>query len=230
MNYLALAQKLVEKCGISGAGPVTTSGQAGELRRVTGWINEAWSSIQQSRQDWDWMRSSVSFQTVADKAIYSPAECGVTDLAEWLMNSKNCTFRCYLASVGVRSEIDLSYMNYENWRDFYQFGNMRLARSRPMTITITPDNSIGLGLTPDSADYTIVGDYFRDVSVLSADTDIPAMPARFHMLIIYQAMQYYAQYEADEYTRQTAEREYRKMLANMVTAQLPEVTMGGPLA
>ena len=230
MNYLALAQKLVEKCGISGAGPVTTVGQAGELKRVTGWINEAWSSIQQVRPDWEWMRASASFQTVAGQSTYTPAQCGVTDLAEWIMNSRDCTFRYYLASVGVRSEIDLSYTPYDAWRDQYQKGSMRLAQSRPMAITITPGQSIGLGMTPDSADYTIVGDYFREPSAMVADTDIPAMPARFHMLIVYQAMQYYAQYEADEYTRQTSEREYSKMMGRMTIAQLPEVTIGGSLA
>lgn len=230
MNYLALAQKLVEKCGISGAGPVTTAGQTGELKRATGWINEAWSAIQQVRPDWEWMRASASFSTVAGQATYTPAQCGVTDLAEWMMNSRNCTFRCYLASVGVRSEMDLSYMPYGDWRDTYQMGNMRLSQSRPMSITITPDQSIGLGMTPDSTDYTIVGDYFREPSALVADTDIPGMPARFHMLIVYQAMQYYAQYESDEYTRQTSEREYNKMMGRMTIAQMPEVTIGGALA
>lgn len=230
MNRLALAQKLVEKCGISGAGPVTTIGQTGELKRAVGWIDEAWSTIQQVRPDWEWMRASASFSTVPAQATYTAAECGVADLGEWIMNRRDCTFRCYLASVGVRSEIDLSYMPYDTWRDTYQFGNMRLSQSRPMAITITPDQSIGLGMTPDSADYTIVGDYFREPSAMAADVDIPAMPARFHMLIVYQAMQYYAQYEGDEYVRQTSEREYTKMMGRMAIAQLPEVTVGGALA
>lgn len=230
MNKLALAQKLVEKCGISGAGPVTTIAQTGELKRVVGWIDEAWTAIQQVRPDWEWMRASASFSTVAGQATYTAAQCGVADLAEWIMNSRDCTFRCYLTSAGVNSEIDLSYMPYGSWRDLYQFGNMRLVRSRPMSITITPDQSIGLGMTPDSAGYTIVGDYFREPSMMTIDADIPAMPTRFHMLIVYQAMQYYAQYEGDEYVRQTSEREYNKMMGRMTIAQLPEVTVGGALA
>ena len=230
MSYLALAQKLVEKCGISGVGPVTTIGQVGELKRVTGWINEAWSAIQQVRADWEWMRASVSFSTVAGQATYSASQCGAFDLAEWIMNTKDCTFRSYLASVGVASEISLSYMPYEGWRNTYQKGSMRIARARPMSITITPDQSIGLGMTPDSADYVIVGDYFREPSAMTADADSPAMPARFHMLIVYQAMQYYAQYEGDEYMRQTSEREYSKMMGRMTIAQLPEMTLGGALA
>lgn len=230
MNKLALAQKLVEKCGISGAGPVTTVAQTGELKRVVGWIDEAWTAIQQVRADWEWMRASALFSTVGGQATYTAVQCGVTDLAEWIMNSRDCTFRCYLTSSGAVSEVDLSYMPYDAWRNVYQFGSMRAAQSRPMSITITPDQSIGLGMTPDSADYTIVGDYFREPSVLADDAAIPAMPARFHMLVVYQAMQYYAQYEGDEYVRQTAEREYNKMMARMTIAQLPEVTVGGALA
>lgn len=225
-----MAQMLAQKCGISGTGPTTVIGQTGELKRVIGWIGESWLNIQQVRQDWEWMRGSVAFQTVPGQATYTAADAGITDFAEWVMNSKACTFRNYLASVGVGSEIFLSYMPYETWRDTYQYGAMRLTKSRPVAITITPDQSIGLGLTPDTAGYTVVGDYFKTPSEMTVDTDVPGLPARYHMLIVYQAMVYYAMYEEDEYLRQMAETQYRRMMASMTIAQLPEVRFGGGLA
>jgi len=230
MNFLALAQKLVEKCGISGTGPTTVANQTGELKRAVNWINEAWLNIQQSREDWDWMRGSVSFQTVPNQATYTQQQCGITDLAEWLMNSSICTFRTYDTNVGVGSEIFLSYIDWNTYRDVYLYGNMRQSYARPLSITIAPDMSIGLGQVPDSSNYTVVGDYFKEPSLMVNDTDIPGLPTRFHMLIVYQAMIYYGEYEQDDYVRTTAQEEFNKMLSRMVVAQLPEVTMGAALA
>lgn len=230
MNFLALAQKLVEKCGISGTGPVTVLNQSGELKRAVNWINEAWVSIQQTREDWDWMRGSVSFSTVAQQGSYTPAQCGITDLAEWYLNSRYCSFRTYDTTVGVRSEIYMSQIDYDTYRDIYLYGSMRLSYARPLSIAVAPDMSLCFGQIPDSSNYTIVGDYFKTPTEMVNDTDIPGLPTRFHMVIVYQAMIYYGEYEQDEYVRQMAETNYRKMMGNMTVAQLPEMTMGPALA
>jgi hypothetical protein len=230
MNFLALTQKLVEKCGMSGNGPVSVAGQTGEMKRAVNWINEAWLNIQEMREDWDWMRGSVSFQTVPQKAAYTAQEAGISDLAEWLMNTSICSFRTYDTNVGVASEIFLNFINYNNYRDTYLYGNMRLSYARPLYVTVTPDMSIALGQIPDSANYTIVGDYFKTPSQMTLDADIPALPSRFHMLIVYQAMIYYGEYEQDDYVRQTAKENFNAMLSRMTVAQLPEMVAGGALA
>lgn len=230
MTYLQLAQKLVEKCGMSGSGPVTCQNQIGEMRRAVNWINEAWLNIQLSRDDWSWMRGSVSFQTVPQQATYTQAECGIDDLATWLMNTSICTFRCYLTDVGTRSEIFLNFIDYISWRDTYQFGALRTSYSRPLMITTTPDFSIGLGQIPDSANYTIVGEYVKQPNTLVNDSDVPTLPPRFHMMIVYLAMRYYGEYEQDDYVRQTADTEYIRMYNRLSIAQLPELVGGGALA
>lgn len=230
MNFLSLAQKVVEKGGIAGTGPTTVIGQAGELKRVVGYVNEAWNDIQLARNDWRWMRGSVSFSTVANQATYTPAQCGVTDLETWLVDSRQNTFRSYVTSDGVGSEIFLSYQPYDVWRDCFQYGAIRDTRSRPMVITVTPDQSLGFGETPDSADYTIVGDYQKMPSELAADADVPGLPAPFHMLIVYRALVLYAQYEENDYLRSINERDYNRMMSRLVSNQLPEMVMGAALA
>ena len=230
MNFLALAQKLVEKSGMSGNGPVSVAGQTGEMKRAVNWINEAWLNIQEMREDWDWMRGSVSFQTVAQKATYTAQEAGIDDLAEWLMNTSVCTFRIYDTDVGVRSEIFLSYINYDSYRDTHMYGNMRVSYGRPIYVTVTPDMSIGLGQIPDTNNYTIVGDYFKTPSQMTSDTDVPALPSRFHMAIVYLAMVYYGEFEQDDYVRQTSKENFNAMLSRMNVAQLPEMAARGALA
>ncbi len=231
MNFLSLCQMTAQKCGMSGASAfVSTVNQTGEFKRLVGWVNEAWMEIQLHRDDWDWMRGSVSFQTVPFQATYTPTQCGVTDLAEWLMNTSFCSFRYYVTSVGVKSEIFLSYMKYDDWRDAFQYNSLRTSYSRPEFITITPDQSIGLGQIPDSTPYTIVGSYFKEATMMAADTDIPGLPTRFHMAIVYKAMMFYGEYEGDEYVRALNERNYNTMLSRLSIAQLPEVTFGATLA
>lgn len=230
MNFLALAQKLVEKGGIAGTGPTSVIGQTGELKRAVNWINEAWLNIQELREDWDWMRGSVSFQTVPQQATYTQQQAGITDLAEWLMNTSFCSFRTYDTNVGPNSEIFLNYITYDNYRDTYLYGNMRQSYARPLYITVTPDMSIALGQIPDSTNYTIVGDYFKTPTQMVENTDTPNLPDRFHMLIVYLALMYYGEYEQDEYVRATAEVNYNKMMGRLNISQLPEVVAGGALA
>ncbi len=230
MNFLSLAQKVVEKGGIAGTGPTTVIDQTGELKRVVGWVNEAWNDIQLARPDWRWMRGSVSFSTVANQSTYTPAQCGVTDLECWLVDTRQNTFRSYVTSAGVGSENFLTYQPYDVWRDTFQYGAIRDTRSRPMVITVTPNQSLALGETPDSADYTIVGDYQKMPSELALDADIPGLPTPFHMLIVYRALVLYAQYEENDYLRTVSERDYMRMMTRMASNQLPEMTFGGALA
>jgi len=97
-------------------------------------------------------------------------------------------------------------------------------------VTVTPDMSVGLGQIPDTNGYTIVGDYFKQPTELALDTDIPGIPTRFQMAIVYLAMRYYGEYEQDDYVRQTADMQYNKLYQRMNIAQLPEVVGGGALA
>lgn len=229
MTYLQLAQKLVEKCGISGNGPTTVVGQTGELKRVVGWINEAYLQIQEMRPNWSWMTGNVSFTTVAQQATYTPAQCGIADFAEWKLSSRECTFRSSVTSVGFGSEIFMNYIDYEAWRNYYQYGNLRTSYGRPLFVAVTPDKSLGFGLVPDSVGYTIVGEYFKAPTELLLDADVPLLPGRFHMLIVYLAMTYYGAYENAPDAASEGQRMYASMLRRLNQDQLPEMIFGGPL-
>lgn len=231
MTFLQLAKRFREKCGAAGTGPATCQGQSGELLRLVNWINEAWLHVQEAHQDWEWMRTTVSFVTTAQKATYvasaAAGETGVTDLGNW----KRDSFRSYITALGFPTEIRLTYLPYSAWRNWYQLGNLRTTFSRPVQhVTICPDKSLGLGMIPDSGAYTVVGEYYRTPSDLAADADIPAMPARFHMLIVYKAMMLYAAYEAAPEVYEEGAREYNKMFVKLEFDQQPDIEMAGPMA
>jgi len=225
MNFLALVQRLKIECGVSGSAPMTTTSQIAEIDRLVKWVNTAWMDIQSESSDWDWMRGSVSFPTVASKATYTPTEIGVTDFGYWLGN----TFRNYDTAAGYASEITMDYIDYETWRNTYQLANLRTATSRPLQITITPSKALGLGMVP-VAGYTVVGDYQKIPSEMVNDSDIPAIPAQFHMAIVYRAMMSYGSYEAASEVYQRGEIEFRKLMRRLRSDQLPEIMFCGSLA
>lgn len=226
LTFLQLVQRLRRRCRVAGAGPATVLGtNSEEYARLIAWTNEAWIDIQETRQDWRWMRTSCSFTTVAGQATYSYAtDIALTDFGNWTQD----TWRNYDSSVGTKSEIFMEYRHYGDWRDAYQFGALRDTRSRPFVVTICPDMSIGIGPTPD-AGYTVTGDYYRSPSELSLDADVPAIPTRFSMLIVYRAMMFYGMSEAANEVYQEGQIEFERMMRRLQLNQLTEIGGADPL-
>lgn len=223
MTNLQLCNKLIQKCAISGGSIATIANQTGEMARVIAWIDEAYQAIQRIHSNWDWMRRDVSFTTTAGKSKYTPAECGASDVATWKMDS----FRTYITSVGVASEVFLGELEYDRYRDTYLYGNMRNTTGRPIAIAVTPgDLSLNLGLTPDSIGYTVVGQYFHEPLTFTADGDVPTFPSKYHMIIVYRAMMYYGSYEAAGDVYNEGLNAYNELVRKLNNEQLQDVTLG----
>ena len=158
--------------------------------------------------------------TLVGKASYSVgsgADINITDFGQW----RNESFRAYLRSAGPGTEVILAqYYDYSQFRDFYLLGTRRFVTARPLYWTIAPDKSIVLGFTPNDV-YFVRGEYYRTPQTLSADTDIPIMPERYHMAIVYKAMIKYGIFEvANEQI--AAGRENLSLILNKMEAdQLP---------
>lgn len=225
MNFLQLVQRTRSECGVSGSQPISVANQVAEIARLVAWVNTAWVDIQSERQDWDFLRSPVTFQTVLAKPTYTPIECGITDFGMWARDS----FRNYETAAGTNSEVFMEYIDYELWRNTYQFSTLRASYSRPLQITITPNKSLGLGQVP-LAGYTVVGEYFRQPTELVLDTDIPSIPTQFHMAIVYKAMMHYGAYEAASEVYQRGEVEYKKIMKRLLSSQMPEIVFCGALS
>lgn len=226
MTFLQLCNKLIEKCGISGNTLSTTANQSGEMARVVGWINEAYLNIQEMSDTWDWMAKDVTFPTVAGQASYTLTQIGLGDYAEWDKHS----FRVYFNTPGPRSEVFLEWLEWPNYRDTYQYGNLRFTTGMPLHIAKRPeDQALMLGLTPSDVGFTVVGRYYAAPQTFSADTDTPVFPARFHMLIVYLAMQSYAKYEAAPEVLQEGKDQYKPMLKRLMRDQLQPISVGSPM-
>jgi hypothetical protein len=123
----------------------------------------------------------------------------------------------------------MSYLDYDLWRDTYLIGALRNSPTRPIEVSISPvDKSICLGPLPDGT-YTVTADYFQAPSYMVANTDVPALPAQFHMAIVWAALIMYGEYEGapDAVARGTSR--LKAFMRKMDADRLPELTTCGAL-
>ena len=220
MNFVELVEDLRIECGVSGSPLITVQNLNGELARLRKWILDAWNMIQLKHQDWTFLRSNFTFQTTANKQSYTPTEAGVPTLDLWQQDS----FWMYQTSRGITDQMPLGAMPWEHFRRMYVMGVQ--APMRPMAFAVAPDKSLWLGSTPDAA-YTITGEYWRDPQALALDADVPLMPAKYHKLIVLEAMKKYAGYEAAAEVLNRAATEAAPLWGALTIDQLPQVTIAG---
>lgn len=224
MNFLELAKKLRQECGVAGTGPTTTVGQTGQAKQLVDWINDAWLEIQGMHDNWDFMRGDFSFSTTAAVGDYSPADAGLTDHRYWYRD----TLRVYLAASGVADEQYLVEWGYSSFRDTYRFGMQ--TTGRPVVFAVKPkDSALMFGSIPNDV-YTVTGEYQRAPSSMTSDTDVPTIPAHLHMVIVYKAMEHYGIYEAAPEVQARGQIKGKALMAQLEREQLPEITLGAALA
>jgi hypothetical protein len=225
MNLLQLVNQTRVECGVSG--PTLSSAQnlTGESARILAWVQQAWIDVQTSKEDWLFLRETFEFNTVASQWEYTAANAGLTDFGNW----KRDSFRASSVNNLYRDEQLLNYMDWTTYRNLYRYANMRNTLARPVVVSITPNKDLAFGSTPDQI-YTINGEYYTQPVSLTADIDIPGIPARFHMIIVYRAMMYYAGYESAAEVLARGDFEYRRLYSRMEIDQLPTIVSGPPLA
>lgn len=232
MNFLELAQKVASKSGtISGIAPTTVVGQTGRLGKIVAIVNDAWQQIQNHRNAWKWMRAEFSGkETIADTARYTASAWALTRFRAWIIDDAKGyqPVSLYLQSAGVATEAPIRFIPWEQWRA--QYGRGSHDANQPGEYTVSPANELCLGPTPNAV-YIVAGEYRKSNQTLSANDDIPEMPADFHDLI----WQYALEILAGDDEAPTAFANARTARGPMVYAlerdQLPEVVIGcGPLA
>jgi hypothetical protein len=221
MNFLELAKKTAEKCGVSGT-VLAVSGQPGELQRLVNWVNEAWHDIQLKSSEWDWMRYDFTLDTTAQEC--APNDTDTPLFSKWHVD----TFRIYTKSIGINDEQFLVHWDYRSFRDTYMYGQQ--TPGRPSVFAVRPRGSnLLFGPIPDVA-YTVYGEYQKKPSYMVAATDTPAMPEEYHMAIVHAARMKYAAYENAPEVMAEANADYSRIMNSLSDLQMEEFHTGQPLA
>lgn len=220
MNFLQLCQRARQEMAIPGAGPTSVDDQVGELKSVVDWVASAWDDIQEQRTVWFWQRGEFSFNTVASTGVYTPGDAGVSDLRWW--DSRRA--KIYLTASGVADESKIGFIPYGDWYDTYNVGAQ--VNNRPRALGVRPeDNALLVAPVPDAV-YSISGVYWKAQTHLTAGTDTPAMPADFHLAIVWLAVKLYAAKEENAWLYAHADDQLSTWMARLERHQLPPITIG----
>src|SRR5712664_2726175 len=153
MNFLQLCQSAIAECGASGTILTTTISQTGEQLRFVNWVTQARIEIQNSHEDWGFMRSSyllglptgqgVYFVTAAGRSNYPlGTTAGVNSMVAPANFGKwdEYSFRNYSTSDSTRrDEIFMDPITFDDWRDAYMLGALRQVQTRPIAVALDPD-------------------------------------------------------------------------------------------
>lgn len=221
MNYLQLAQAVKRESGLSGGGPTSVVTATGDDARIFQWVNWAWRDIQLMHETWLWRRGSALGEATLATMPHDLASPGfnLTDFGQWKPENTEYRASAWRTAHGQQSEMPIRFMRWDDFRASFIQG---VHQAGPVQFwSVDPSGVLSLGPTPDAA-HMVRADYIRDVVDMTADTDTPAMPTRFHSLIVWRALTEYGGYDAASEVFQRADRNYTMAMPALLQSQLPQ--------
>ena len=210
MNFLELCREVRREMGYSGNGPSSVQGQVGEMERIVARVNRSYLEILQSRNDWAFMRKSLSTSTVVGEKTVT-----VADLKEVDSDSFE------LIDDGVR------YSLIATTRDSVRY--MGPMSNRP-THFYPERGKIVLWPTPNAV-YTIEGDYYRVPQAMALNNgSVPIIPEEYHDAIVWLTVRDLGAFEESGNTYAHAGQKYAEVFFRMLQTETPGIMFGGPMA
>ena len=143
----------------------------------------------------------------------------------WRAAARAGYIKSYTTATGVTDEQPIYYLVEQEFEGFYDRGNVT-STGRPVYYTIKRDGRLALFPKPGAV-YTVTLPYQRRPQLLARDTDIPLLPLKHHMAIIYKAMTYYGQSGENSRQYETASDNYEREYRRMCNEQLPHIPFLG---
>lgn len=230
MNFLQLAQAVKRESGLSGGGPASVVTATGDDARIFQWVNWAWRDIAMLHESWHFRRGSALGQTTSMEMPHDLAApgFGLSDFGRWKPQSQEYRVTAYRTSDGAQSERPLQFLEWDDFRSRFIVG-----AHDPGALAFwstAPSGALMVAPTPDAA-HMVRADYIKDVADMTADADIPALPGRFHSLIVWRALTEYGGFDAAGEVFQRATSNYANGLPALLQDQLPRRTFAArPLA
>ena len=224
MNFLTLCQKVFLQGGISGQ-ITSTQNQTGEALRIVNFVQDSYREILNSDQfTFGFIRKEVHKQLVPGQGTYTKAELDVSDLGQWDTTSMRVS-----SNEDRRDETFIIGQRWPAFRDYWRFSTRRYTTSRPLNCAINQDTNLEIGPVPDAA-YWLTFQYIDVPTDLLEDGDIPVIPDRWQMAIVWRALMLYGGYEAASEAYARGQNELTVIQSMLEIDQLPMIRMGGPLA
>jgi hypothetical protein len=198
---------MAREVGIPGSGPSSVTPTSEEEKDVVRQIKDADIDIQRRWFNWNYLWAEASITTSSGTStITSP-----TDLAQWNID-------CVVFDPTSDNYQPLEYVPWNEYKDQYKYGTVD--SGTPEVFSVKPDNVIDLYPTPDSS-TVIKAEYWKTPTELSSDSDVSAIPSRFHRMIICRAKIYYAEQNDALEILSASVAEFTDLLDKLESDQLP---------
>jgi hypothetical protein len=190
-TFLELVQAVARESGTFPSLPTSAVSQSGRSLDVVNWVQQTWRKIQTEHAAWLWMQDEFEGPTVVGQRRYDGTDMGLTRWASFYRDPNPFTSHgqvsLYQTSLGVSDERPLTYVEWPDFYGLYLRGTSSTRQERPTIYAIDPARKLALWPLPDVA-YTLRGQYRKSPQTLTANTDVPDMPAEYHDLIMYEAL------------------------------------------
>ena len=223
MNFLQLAQRVYQEGGISGE-IVSVQNQNGESQRVVNWVASAYNEILNDQgMVWNFLHPTAVVKLEVGKGEYTFDELNLAQGVQWDTRSMRVAVADNLAD-----ETFLLHMGFPQFRDYWLFSSRRTVQSRPLNASVDFSTHLRIAPLPDQP-YNLVLEYQIMPEPLVDNEDVPVIPDRFQMAIVWKALRHYGMYEAAPEVVSRADLEYRALIQHIYNDQSPEVIVGSPM-
>ena len=183
MTFIELVRAVRSRIGMQGTGPASIAGAIGAEVDLVNVVSDAYTDIQNSREDWVWLRDQKTFSTITGTNTYNPTSIFMTGshrLGRWLKNT------LYYLDGTTKNKIS-HFLDYDTFVE--EFAN-EAVNTKLSTFTIRPQDDALIFNKPDNV-YSVTIDYLKRPQILTTDADVPEMPSHFHLVIVYEAIAKY---------------------------------------
>ena len=223
MNFLQLCQGVYTEGGISGQ-ITSVQNQTGEALRVVRWVQSAYLEILNDQGlVWNFLRKEIKVQLTAGKGDYTFADLNIASGVQWDTRS----MRVSLNEDG-RDETFLIGMRFPEFRDYWLFSSRRDVLSRPLNASVDIETKLRIAPIPAAA-YWLHGQVQVMPEPLLDPDQVPILPERYHLAIVWRALRHYGMFEAAPEVVVRADAAYKEVMQQLWGDQSPEVIVGSPL-
>jgi hypothetical protein len=221
VTFLELCQAVARDVGVAASAaadaPTTVVGQTGELRRIVGYVQDAYLATQGKK--YDFMLEEVTMTVpIAGNVVTANVAPN-----RYLKES------AYHVQAGSNAKSWLDYLDWEEFR--YEYDDAWLANNAvPSCWTIRrSDYAFIVNARPVTATVPILVERYKKPVALAADGDVPLLPSDLHQLIVELAKLRYANYDEAGAMRQTTQAEVTRLQMLLDDRCLPEMGLGATL-
>jgi hypothetical protein len=220
MNFQQLVAKLKLESGRQGPAPASPGTSTKDDSRLWGWIADEWQSLQSGSVDWKFLRTTATFNTVANQSVYTAAEIGQPFSRLW-----PATLNEYqpMATADGQSWFFEPELSYDVVRRLLLPSNQP---GFPAYYAITPSGSLVIAPAPDRV-VQIAIDLVREPLIMSAAADEPVgLPVRHRNILVWGALKRLAVDDASSELLGRANDEYNEAWDRLWLDQGPAITVG----